>query len=149
MVKLDKIYTRGGDSGQTSLIDGERVAKFNPRLMAMGDVDEANAILGLANTELSANDKCLKDLILKIQNDLCDLGADLACPGSDPDDGKLRINKYQVERLETDIDFLNSKLRPLNSFILPGGERSAVWLHLARTVIRRAERTTVEFSKQI
>ena len=147
MVKLDKIYTRGGDGGQTSLIDGKRVAKCTPRLMAMGDVDEANAILGLANTALGTKNKHLKNLIRKIQNDLCDLGADFACPGSSASDGKLRIKKYQVTSIETEIDFLNSKLKPLDSFILPGGERSAVWLHLARTVIRRAERSAVEFSE--
>lgn len=147
MVKLDKIYTRGGDGGQTSLIDGKRVAKYTPRLMTMGDVDEANAILGLAKTELDANNKYLQNLICKIQNDLCDLGADFACPVSSANDGKLRINEHQVVNLETDIDFINSKLKPLNSFILPGGERSAVWLHLARTVIRRAERSAVEFAE--
>ena len=148
MVKLDKIYTRGGDGGQTSLIDGSRVAKNAPRLAAMGDVDEANAILGLAKDALGNVHPTLTEILERVQNDLCDIGADLATPGDDPKDGSLRIQKVQVERLESEIDALNETLEPLTSFILPGGRNAATWLHLARTVIRRAERGAVAFAEQ-
>ena len=148
MVKLDKIYTRGGDSGQTSLVDGSRVDKNSQRLNAIGDIDEANAILGLAKISLDDGPQNLGEVLLKIQNDLCDLGADLATPGADREDGSLRIQKQQVERLEQEIDDMNILLKPLTSFVLPGGSDSATWLHLARTIVRRAERSAVSLASQ-
>ena len=148
MVKLDKIYTRGGDSGQTSLVDGSRVDKNSQRLNAIGDIDEANAILGLAKISLDDGPQNLREVLLKIQNDLCDLGADLATPGADREDGSLRIQKQQVERLEQEIDDMNILLKPLTSFVLPGGSDSATWLHLARTIVRRAERSAVSLASQ-
>jgi cob(I)alamin adenosyltransferase len=138
MVRLTKIYTRGGDRGQTSLGDGRRIAKHDVRVAAYGTVDEANASIGLARLHTEA----LADAMLaRIQNDLFDLGADLCRPGGDPDDGSsLRIQASQVERLEQEIDALNAALKPLDSFILPGGRPAAAYLHLARTIVRRAER---------
>ncbi len=148
MVKLDKIYTRGGDNGQTSLVDGSRVDKISQRLNAIGDIDEANAILGIAKISLSDNPRNLGEILLRIQNDLCDLGADLATPGADREDGSLRIQKKQIERLEQEIDEINSRLKPLTSFVLPGGLESATWFHLARTIVRRAERSAVSLASQ-
>ncbi len=138
MVKLDKIYTRGGDQGETSLGSGARVAKHDPRVAAYGTVDEANAVIGLAGVHTQGD----ADAMLgRIQNDLFDLGADL-CRPDEGQDGKsaLRISPAQVGRLEDEIDAMNGDLKPLTSFILPGGSEGAAWLHLARTVIRRAER---------
>ena len=138
MVKLDKIYTRGGDKGQTSLGGGQRVGKNDVRVQAYGTADEANAIIGLAR--LNADDK-VDAMLSRIQNDLFDLGADLCRPqdegGNDP---SLRISEDQVARLEAEIDELNADLEPLTSFILPGGNEIAAWLHMARTVVRRGER---------
>lgn len=147
MVKIDKIYTRGGDNGITSLVDGSRVSKNTQRLATMGDVDEANAVIGLAKNALDTDYAILIDVIKKVQNDLCDLGADLATPGDDPNEGSLRVQEIQVRRLEKDIDRLNKTLKPLNSFILPGGEAPGIWLHLARTIVRRAERSAVALSE--
>jgi len=139
MVKLDKIYTRGGDGGETSLGDGSRVAKHSLRVHAQGDIDETNAAIGLARRFTDTDDVC--DVILaRIQNDLFDLGADVTSPGNDPTDGKLRIQPAQVERLENEIDTLNETLEPLRSFILRGGTDLAAALHFACTVCRRAER---------
>jgi len=138
VVKLDKIYTRGGDQGKTSLGSGARVAKHDPRVAAYGTVDEANAVIGLARVHTQGD----ADAMLgRIQNDLFDLGADL-CRPDEGRDGKsaLRISPAQVQRLEDEIDAMNADLKPLASFILPGGSEAAAWLHLARTVIRRAER---------
>jgi len=138
VVKLDKIYTRGGDQGETSLGSGARVAKHDPRVAAYGTVDEANAVIGLARVHTQGD----ADAMLgRIQNDLFDLGADL-CRPDEGQDGKsaLRISPAQVQRLEDEIDAMNGDLKPLASFILPGGSEGAAWLHLARTVIRRAER---------
>jgi len=142
MVKLTKIYTRGGDKGQTSLADGRRVAKHNPRIAAYGTVDEANSVIGLARLYTEG----ATDAILgRIQNDLFDLGADLATPGDTFDDPKaLRMVEQQTARLEGEIDAINADLQPLNSFILPGGTPAAAHLHLARTVARRAERLMTE-----
>ncbi len=140
MVKLDKIYTRGGDKGETSLIGGQRVKKINPRIETCGNIDETNSILGLS---LIYSSPKIKEIVLKIQNDLFDLGADLANPVLE-DDKALRIIEKQVERLEGDIDQLNSELNELSSFILPGGELSASFLHLARSVCRRSERSLVK-----
>ncbi|MDE0796427.1 MAG: cob(I)yrinic acid a,c-diamide adenosyltransferase [Alphaproteobacteria bacterium] len=138
MVKLDKIYTRGGDSGETSLGDGSRVAKHSIRVHAQGDIDETNATIGLARRFASPADT---DLVLsRIQNDLFDLGADITRPGSDHTDGSLRIQPGQVERLEAEIDEANENLEPLRSFVLRGGTDFAAALHLACTVCRRAER---------
>lgn len=138
MVKLTKIYTRGGDAGETSLGDGVRVPKHDNRVAAYGTVDEANAVIGLArlHTEGAAD-----DMLGRIQNDLFDLGADLCRPETE-DSGRsaLRISAAQVERLEAEIDAMNAELAPLDSFVLPGGSEAASWLHLARTVARRAER---------
>jgi cob(I)alamin adenosyltransferase len=138
MVKLTRIYTRGGDKGKTSLGDGSRVAKQSPRVEAYGTVDEANAAVGLARLHAVGG----ADAMLgRIQNDLFDLGADLCTPaGGRRGAGALRIVAAQVKRLETEIDAMNADLQPLNSFVLPGGTAAAAYLHLARTVTRRAER---------
>ena len=137
MVKLTKIYTRTGDTGTTGMVDGSRVAKSDPRIAAIGDVDEANSVLGVALIDVPAGP--VRDELVRIQNDLFDLGADLATPGGI--DGALRIVPTQVERLERAIDALNADLSPLTSFILPGGDAGAAGLHLARAVVRRAERS--------
>ena len=138
MVKLTKIYTRGGDVGQTSLGDGARVAKYSERPTAYGTVDEANAAIGIvrpyAPEEVDA-------MLARIQNDLFDLGADLCTPEQEsPKYPPLRVVQEQVDRLETEIDLMNAELEPLSSFILPGGSVLAAHLHHARTVARRAER---------
>lgn len=138
MVKLDRIYTRGGDAGETSLGDGSRVAKHDPRVAAFGTVDEANAILGIACLHAGA---AVAEMLRRIQNDLFDVGADLCTPERpDPKTPPLRVTDAQVARLEREIDGLNAGLAPLTSFILPGGSEAAAWLHLGRTVVRRAER---------
>ncbi|MDD3444680.1 MAG: cob(I)yrinic acid a,c-diamide adenosyltransferase, partial [Zavarzinia sp.] len=137
MVKLDRIYTRGGDKGLTSLVDGSRVPKHADRVAAYGDVDELNAVIGLLRLETAA----LADvdaMLGRIQNDLFDLGADLATP--EGIEGALRIVEPQVARLEQEIDAMNAEIPPLRSFILPGGGRAAALAHMARTVARRAER---------
>ncbi len=138
MVKLTKIYTRGGDGGTTSLGDGARLPKHHARVAAYGTVDEANAAIGLARLHTDgAADRMLAD----IQNDLFDLGADLCTPEVEAEEHpSLRITPEQVQRLEGDIDQINQDLEPLTSFILPGGTPAAAYLHLARTVTRRAER---------
>jgi cob(I)alamin adenosyltransferase len=144
MVRLTKIYTRGGDRGQTSLGDGSRVAKHDLRVAAYGTVDEANATIGLARLHAEA---AADAMLARIQNDLFDLGADLCRPGADPDEaGVLRIHPKQVQRLENEIDALNLALKPLDSFVLPGGRPAAAFLHQARTVVRRAERLTTELA---
>jgi len=142
MVRLTRIYTGGGDAGQTSLATGDRVAKRGARIHAIGEVDEANAAIGLARAALApgGGDGGAFAMLARIQNDLFDLGADLSVPGADADDGRLRIRKIQVERLEAEIDAVNEALSPLTSFVLPGGGEAAARLHLARTVARRAER---------
>jgi len=138
MVQLTRIYTRGGDRGETSLGDGNRVKKHSLRVEAFGTVDEANAAIGLAR--LHAEGETL-DMLARIQNDLFDLGADLCTPeGGNRSDGALRILPSQTERLEREIDTMNADLPPLDSFILPGGTPLAAQLHLARTITRRAER---------
>jgi len=132
-VRLTRIYTRGGDAGETSLGDGSRVAKTDPRVEAIGDVDELNSFLGWA---LAAGES---DALARIQNELFDLGADLAVPGSG-DDGRLRVTQTAVDRLEADCDAANATLAPLKSFVLPGGAEFAARLFVARSVCRRAER---------
>ena len=144
MVRLTKIYTRGGDKGQTSLVDGTRLPKHALRIEAYGTVDEASSAIGLARLHTQGEADAM---LARIQNDLFDLGADLATPGTDME-GALRIQPAQVERLEREIDALNAELEPLNSFILPGGSPASSHLHLARTVARRAERLTVAAAEQ-
>ena len=145
MVLLNRIYTRTGDAGRTRLVTGETVAKSDPRVEAYGEVDELNAVLGLARLE-TAGEAILDPILARIQNDLFDLGADLATPERDAAAGAdLRIVDAQVARLEGEIDRLNADLAPLTSFVLPGGSRAAAMLHLARTVCRRAERRCVSF----
>lgn len=143
MVYLSRIYTKSGDGGQTGLGDGTRVSKDSPRVSAFGEVDELNAVLGL----LAAHCPDCPDahLLRTIQNDLFDLGADLCVPPTENEnpDQCLRVTAAQFERLEKAIDRLNDGLQPLRSFILPGGTPAAAWLHLARTVCRRAERSVV------
>ncbi len=141
MVRLTRIYTRGGDAGETSLGDGARVKKHDLRVEAFGTVDEANAAIGLARLSAAGE---IDAMLARIQNDLFDLGADLCTP----EDGRraagaLRIQASQVARLEQEIDALNAALKPLDSFVLPGGTPAAAHLHLARTVTRRAERLVV------
>ncbi len=145
MVKLNRIYTKTGDKGQTGLGDGSRVDKDTLRVEAYGSVDEANAVLGLAR--LSAEDD-QDAMLFRIQNDLFDLGADLCVPETAGEEGPhLRIAETQVERLEREIDAMNETLAPLTSFVLPGGTALAAELHLARTVVRRAERLMVTLAK--
>lgn len=149
MVRLNKIYTRTGDDGSTGLGTGERRSKADLRVEAYGTVDEANACIGMARLHTGAAHPAIDAMLSRIQNDLFDLGADLAVP----DDGKpleyepLRIIASQVERVETDIDLLNKDLQPLKSFILNGGTPAAAALHLARTVTRRAERVMVALAQ--
>jgi len=145
MVRLNRIYTKTGDSGTTGLVRGPRRMKFDLRVEAYGTVDEANCAIGLARLETL--DKPDMDAVLgRIQNDLFDLGSDLATPGTDnPDDPpSLRVSEGQVTWLENQIDAFNERLQPLTSFVLPGGSRLSAELHLARTVTRRAERLVVE-----
>ncbi len=141
MVKLTKIYTRGGDEGETSLGDGSRVKKHDLRVATYGTVDEANAAIGVARLQC-ADDADVDAMLSRIQNDLFDLGADLCTPiVADEAPGKaLRIVQAQVDRLEREIDVMNAALAPLSSFVLPGGAPAAAALHVARTIIRRAER---------
>ena len=141
MVKLDKIYTRGGDQGMTSLGNGDRLVKQSLRVCAMGEVDEANSIIGLARVTAEDVDQDTGNILSRIQNDLFDFGADMATPGHDPSDGGLRIQPSQVNRLETEIDVVNENLDPLTSFVLPGGTELAARLHVARAAARRAERS--------
>ena len=137
MVKLNKIYTRTGDDGSTGLADGTRRAKYDGRIESYGDVDEANSIIGIARLHADAT---FDDVLERIQNDLFDLGADLSTPYTQGEDKALRIVPTQVTRLENEIDSFNEAIPPLHSFVLPGGSPLAAHLHLARTVIRRAER---------
>ncbi len=136
VVRLDRIYTRGGDEGQTSLGDGQRVGKHTQRIRACGSLDEANALIGVARVHAAT---AVDGLLARIQNDLFDAGADLTVPPDGKRAGTLRVTDAQVERLEREIDDLNAGLEPLTSFILPGGSEAAALLHAARTVVRRAE----------
>ena len=149
MVKLNKIYTKTGDDGTTGLSDGSRVKKFDFRPSAYGDVDELNSFIGLAINCINKDKKYnfLIEILKKIQNDLFDLGADLSTPIQDsPKFEPLRIKDTQVLNLEDLIDKFNNKLDPLTSFILPGGSEISCWLHIARTVARRAERSISKLS---
>ena len=150
MVELNRIYTRGGDAGQTSLGSGDRVAKHDLRVAAYGTVDETNATLGLARLH-TGEDRETDEMLARIQNDLFDLGADLCTPEGEAraarkQEGALRIVPEQVDRLEQEIDTLNESLAPLTSFILPGGTAAAAHLHMARTIARRAERLMTELA---
>ena len=149
MVKLNKIYTRTGDDGTTGLVDGSRLPKYAARMRAVGDVDEANSALGLA--VLAMGDGPEAAWARTIQNDLFDLGADLATPVPEGEDEPwaLRIVASQVERLEAQIDAMNARLAPLDSFILPGGSAAAAAVHLARAIARRAERSAVEAAAEV
>ena len=141
MVRLDKIYTRGGDAGDTSLGNGDRVPKSSLRVAAYGEVDEANAILGIVRLHVSGADDAV---LARIQNDLFEVGADLCVPIEEaPKYPQLRVTQPQVDWLEAQIDRMNAELPVLNSFILPGGTPAAAFLHQARTVVRRAERGLV------
>lgn len=148
MVILNRIYTRTGDQGSTALGSGERRPKFDLRVAAYGTVDETNAAIGLARLTAKAEFALVDDMLLRIQNDLFDLGADLCTPDTGADLGyePLRILDSQVERLEREIDELNADLQPLRSFVLPAGTATAAALHLARTISRRAERMIVELA---
>ena len=148
MVKLNKIYTRTGDNGTTALVSGPRRVKHDLRIEAYGTIDETNSVIGMARLHTRAMDP-LDGMLERIQNDLFDLGADLATPdtGEKPQWEPLRIVAAQVKRVEDDIDTLNAELQPLTSFVLPGGSPAAAHLHLARTVARRAERVIVELSR--
>ena len=144
MVVLSKIYTRTGDDGTTALGSGRRIAKYDLRVEAYGTLDEANAAIGLARLHTRQSDPALDGMLVRIQNDLFDLGAELCFPDETKDArGRLAVTDAQVERLEGEIDELNRELQPLRSFVLPGGSPAASFLHLARTVSRRAERLMV------
>jgi cob(I)alamin adenosyltransferase len=148
MVKLNKIYTRTGDDGSTGLVVGPRRFKDDLRVEAYGTVDETNAFVGLVRQH-TRDDVLVDAMLMRIQNDLFDLGADLATPETGEDLGyePLRISDGQVLRIEQEIDLLNAELTPLNSFVLPGGSAAAAALHAARTVSRRAERVMVALSR--
>ena len=154
MVKLTRIYTRGGDKGETSLGRGERVAKHDPRVEAYGTTDEANAVIGLARAAIERtvrNDELRRhvdDMLKRIQNDLFDLGADLCTIEGKAGEQALRVLPSQTERLEREIDAMNGELSPLTSFVLPGGSEAAAWLHLARTVTRRADRCMTALARE-
>jgi len=145
MVRLNKIYTRTGDGGTTGLVRGPRREKFDLRVEAYGTVDEANAFIGQARLSTGGMPR-IDTILARVQNDLFDVGSDLATPGEDPADGpqSLRVTAAQTQWLEKQIDNANDKLTPLKSFVLPGGSELAVACHIARTVVRRAERICVE-----
>jgi cob(I)alamin adenosyltransferase len=149
MVVLSKIYTRTGDDGTTALGSGRRVAKYDLRVECYGTLDETNAALGLARLHTGTSDPALDAMLARIQNDLFDLGAELCYPDESKDArGRLSVTDAQVERLEGEIDALNRELQPLRSFVLPGGTPAASFLHLARTISRRAERLMVALASR-
>ncbi|MES2444804.1 MAG: cob(I)yrinic acid a,c-diamide adenosyltransferase [Pseudomonadota bacterium] len=145
MVKLNKIYTRTGDGGTTGLADGSRVSKADPLMAAIGDVDEANSAIGVARCALGPGS--FSEMLARIQNDLFDLGADIATPSEGDQSYALRVTQAQVDWLEGAIDRLNAALAPLRSFVLPAGDAGAAALHLARAIVRRAERSAVAASE--
>jgi cob(I)alamin adenosyltransferase len=153
MVKLNKIYTRTGDDGTTGLVDGSRVSKTDARMIAIGEVDEANSALGVAIQALEADEGSSQLVagLRRIQNDLFDLGADIATPGTsfEPSPMELRIVTEQVDWLEAAIDAANEDIPPLTSFILPGGSAAAAHMHMARAISRRAERALVAAALEI
>ena len=145
MVTLNRIYTKTGDKGETALGDGTRLPKHALRISAYGTVDEANAALGLVRLHTHGQ---MDAMLARIQNDLFDLGADLCVPETTKrNEGRLRIVDAQVERLESEIDSMNAELKPLTSFVLPGGTAAGAHLHLARTIVRRAERLMTELAE--
>ncbi len=150
MVKLNKIYTRTGDKGETSLVNGHRVSKHSIRPTAFGTVDEVNSIIGICRLHTAPlADDSFDMMLARIQNDLFDLGADLATPfGEERPNEVLRVTDNQVTRLETEIDAMNGSLQPLNSFVLPGGQDAAAYIHLARAMTRRAERDMTRLSTE-
>ncbi len=143
MVKLDKIYTRGGDKGLTSLGDGTRVQKSNLRIKAYGEVDEANSSIGICAVFSS---KIINHILLKVQNHLFDIGADLCFP--EKSERRVTITSEKINFLENEIDHINKNLEKLESFILPGGSKSSAFLHLSRSLVRRAERSIIELSEK-
>jgi cob(I)alamin adenosyltransferase len=144
MVVLSKIYTRTGDDGTTALGSGRRVAKYDLRVECYGTLDETNAAIGLARVHTRDTDETLDAMLARIQNDLFDVGAELCYPDESKDArGRLMVSDVQVRRLESEIDRLNAELEPLRSFVLPGGSPASSYLHLARTISRRAERLMV------
>ena len=149
MVVLNRIYTRTGDDGTTALGDGERRKKYDLRIAAYGTLDEVNAAIGIARLH-TADDPSLDAVLSRIQNDLFDVGADLCTPGkgNGPGGARLTVTAAQVTWLEAEIDRLNAELSPLRSFVLPGGSAAAAYLHLARTVCRRAERLIAELMEK-
>lgn len=149
MVRLNKIYTRTGDAGETGLADGSRIPKDHPRARAVGDVDEANCAIGAALLHIV--DEGARGMLGAIQNEMFDLGADLATPGDDfaPSEMSLRVVQSQIDRLEREIDCINADLEPLRSFILPGGGGGSAGLHLARAIVRRAERNAVAAAREV
>jgi cob(I)alamin adenosyltransferase len=140
MVRIDRVVTKGGDAGQTSLGDGSRVSKADPRVEAMGAVDEANASIGILRLHTGAQ-PAPDAMLARIQNDLFDVGADLCVPGIGTD--RLRLTDAAIARLESEVEQMNETLPPLTSFILPGGTAGAAYAHLARVTVRRAERAVV------
>lgn len=144
MVTLSKLYTKTGDGGMTRLGDSSQVSKTSARIAAYGCVDELNSVIGLARASGAEHD----DVLARVQNDLFDLGADLCVPPVDGEKERLRVQPQQVLFLEEQIDQLTRDLTPLRSFVLPGGRLTAAWLHLARTVCRRAERTAWQLAEQ-
>ena len=149
MVRLNKIYTRTGDGGETGLADGSRIPKDSARAHAIGDVDELNSAIGAASLGVAPDEA--KVMLARVQNELFDLGADLATPGEDfaPSDMTLRVVQAQVDRLEAEIDAMNETLEPLRSFILPGGGAGAAQVHVARSIARRAERSVVTAARDV
>ena len=150
MVKLNKIYTRTGDKGETSLVNGHRVSKHSIRPTAFGTVDEVNSIIGICRLHTTTlADNTFDMMLARIQNDLFDLGADLVTPfGEERPNEVLRVTDNQVARLEAEIDAMNASLQPLNSFVLPGGQDAAAYIHLARAMTRRAERDMTRLSTE-
>lgn len=150
MVVLNRIYTKTGDAGTTALGNGQRVAKTSPRIAAYGTVDETNATIGMVRVHLGSSYPDVDAMLLRIQNDLFDLGADLCVPdrGEKLEYEPLRMTEAQVLRLEAEIDQMNGELTPLRSFVLPGGSPAAAALHVSRTVSRRAERKMVELAAE-
>ena len=145
MVTLNKIYTKSGDKGDTALGNGSRVSKDSERVIAYGNVDELNASIGIVKNFASQE---MSGILSEIQNDLFDLGADLCVPDENESQKKLRISNNQVKKLELNIDFMNKTLQPLKSFILPGGSKTASFMHLSRTICRRAERSLVSLKRK-
>jgi len=148
VVKLNKIYTRTGDAGETGLVDGSRIAKDHPRAQAIGEVDELNSAIGLALVAIEGEAAAM---LGRVQNELFDLGADLATPGDDfaPSEMTLRVVQAQIDRLEAEVDAMNEGLEPLRSFILPGGAEAVARVHVARTIARRAERAVVAAAREV